>query len=142
MKAKETTRSLKEKDIVRNWHKVDVKGKVLGRVVPEIAKLLQGKNKKDYAPYLDCGDYVVVVNASQVVVTGRKANTITYRRYSGYPGGLKEEKFADLISSNPKKIVEAAVSGMLPKNKFRTDRLRRMFVFKDENHNYNDKFTK
>lgn len=142
MKATATTKSLKEKDIKRNWHKIDVKGKVLGRVVPEIAKLLQGKNKVDYAPYLDCGDYVVVVNASQVELTGRKASTKTYRRYSGYPGGLKEEKFSDLLTSNPKKIVENAVSGMLPKNKFRTDRLRRMHVFKDENHKFSDKFSK
>jgi large subunit ribosomal protein L13 len=142
MKVTITTESLKEKNIKREWHKVDVKGKVLGRITPHIAKLLQGKHKKDYAPYLDCGDYVVVVNASEVVLTGRKAATKTYSRYSGYPGGLKVDKFSELLVKNPAKIIENAVSGMLPKNKFRTDRLRRMYVSKDGNHKFNDKFSK
>ncbi len=142
MKTTATTKSLKEKNIQRNWHKIDVKGKVLGRIAPEIAKYLQGKHKRDYAPYLDCGDYVVVINASEVVLTGRKAGSKTYTRYSGYPGGLRVDKFADLLVKNPTRIIENAVSGMLPKNKFRTDRLRRMFVSKDENHKFNDKFSK
>lgn len=140
MKATQSTKSAKQKNIVRNWHLVDLKGKVLGRIVPEITKLLQGKNKADYVSYLDCGDNVVVINAKYVEVTGRKRKNKTYTHYSGYPGGLKIYHFADLIEKNPKKIVESAVSGMLPKNKFRDDRLRRMFVFADNNHSYKDKF--
>lgn len=142
MKASQTTTSIKEKNIVRAWHKIDVKGKILGRIVPDITKLLQGKHKKDYAPYLDCGDYVVVVNAALVKLSGRKSSTKSYTRYSGYPGGLRTETFSELLTKNPAKIIENAVSGMLPKNKFRTDRLRRMYVSKDENHKFNDKFSK
>lgn len=142
MKATNTTKSIKEKNIVRGWHKIDVKGQILGRVVPQIAKLLQGKQKKDYAPYLDCGDNVVVVNASKVELSGRKSNVKKYTRYSGYPGGLKVETFAELLTKNPARIIEHAVSGMLPKNKFRSDRLRRLYVFKDEHHKFSDKFTK
>jgi large subunit ribosomal protein L13 len=142
MKATQTTTSLKEKNVKRNWHLVDVKGKILGRTVPEIAKYLQGKHKRDYVSYLDCGDYVVVVNAVQVVFSGRKESSKVYTSYSGYPGGLKTVTLSDMRDKNPAKIIENAVSGMLPKNKYRSDRLRRLYVFKDENHKFQDKFTK
>ena len=140
MKSTLTTKSLKAGQIVRNWHLIDLKGRVLGRAVPEIAKYLQGKHKRDYAPYLDCGDNVVVINAQKIIITGRKSKTKTYSRYSGYPGGMKIETFEGLMKKNPSKVIESAVSGMLPKNKFRSDRLRRLYISKDENHKFSDKF--
>jgi len=136
------TKPVKEKEIERAWHLIDVKGEVLGRVAPMIASLLQGKNKANYVPYLDMGDYVVVINASQVVVTGKKEETKIYTRYSGYPGGLKVLKYKDLLNDKPEFIIKHAVSGMLPKNKFRDRRLKRLFVFQDNNHPYQDKFNK
>ena len=136
------TKPVKEKEIERGWHLIDVGGKVLGRVAPMIASLLQGKNKANYVPYLDMGDYVVVINASQVVVTGKKGETKIYTRYSGYPGGLKVLKYKDLLNDKPEFIIKHAVSGMLPKNKFRDRRLKRLFVFQDNNHPYQDKFNK
>lgn len=142
MKATVSTKSVKEKNIKREWHLIDAKGKILGRMTPGIAKFLQGKHKKDYVPYLDCGDYVVVVNAASVAVSGRKSKSKTYTRYSGYPGGLKTETFSGLLEKNPAKIIEMAVSGMLPKNKFRSDRLRRLYVSRDESHKFSDKFSK
>ncbi len=135
-----STKSISDKDIKRMWHIIDVKGKVLGRVAPEIAKLLQGKHKVIYVPYLDLGDYVVVINAKYVVLTGRKGKSKTYTRYSGYPGGLKKITFDHLIEKNPTEVIKHAVSGMLPKNKQRDSRLARLFVFKDEKHPYSNKF--
>ena len=141
-KLTEQTKSVKESEIQRDWHLVDVKGKVLGRVATQIATLLQGKHKVNYVPYLDVGDYVVVINAKHVKVTGKKAKQKVYTRYSGYPGGLKKETFEQLMQRNPAKVIEHAVSGMLPKNKHRKRRLRRLFVFEGEEHPYSDKFEK
>lgn len=142
MKATLSTMPLKIKNVRRNWHLIDVGGQVLGRVAPEIARLLQGKNKTDYAPYLDCGDNVVVINAGQVTVTGRKSKSKIYTHYSGYPGGLRTETYESLFKKNPEKIISNAVSGMLPKNKFRSERLRRLYIFTGSEHNYKDKFSK
>ncbi|MFH0979609.1 MAG: 50S ribosomal protein L13 [Candidatus Roizmanbacteria bacterium] len=136
------TKPVKLKEIKRNWHLVDVSGRVLGRVAPEISRFLQGKNKVNYVPYLDTGDYVVVINIKKVVITGRKSQTKVYTRYSGYPGGLKTVSFNSILEKNPGMIIKIAVSGMLPKNKFRDERLKRLFVYSDENHPYKNKFTK
>lgn len=136
------TKSVKAKEVKRTWHLIDVAGQVLGRVSPGIARLLQGKNKVDYVPYLDVGDYVVVVNSKKIVITGKKNVSKTYTSYSGYPGGLKVKTFSSLMEKNPDQIVKHAVSGMLPKNKFREDRLNRLFIFPDENHPYKEKITK
>lgn len=141
-KLTQQTKPLKEKDIKRNWHLIDVKNKILGRVAPLIAKLLQGKHKVNYVPYLDMGDNVVVINAKYVLLTGKKAEYKTYTEYSGYPGGLKVKKFSDLINTNPQYIIKRAVSGMLPKNKLREKRLKRLFVFADDNHPFKEKFVK
>ena len=124
----------------RQWSLVDVKDKILGRIVPEIALRLQGKHRVDYSPNLDSGDNVVVINAAFVKVSGKKFNTKIYTHYSGYPGGLKVKTFANLQQINPEKIIKLAVAGMLPKNKLRAKRLARLFVFKDEKHPYQDKF--
>lgn len=136
------TKPVKLKEIKTDWHLIDVSGRVLGRVAPEISRFLQGKNKVNYVPYLDTGDYVVVINAKKIVITGRKSQTKVYTSYSGYPGGLKTINFSSLLEKNPERIIKNAVSGMLPKNKFRDERLKRLFVFSDENHPYKDKFVK
>lgn len=136
----QTTKSIKEAEVKRTWHLIDVSGKVLGRIAPEIAKILQGKHKVNYVSYLDSGDYVVVINAKKVVVTGKKAETKTYSRYSGYPGGLKITSYKTMMEKDPGAIIEHAVSGMLPKNKHRDDRMRRMYVYGDNKHPYIDKF--
>jgi len=134
-----STKPVKEQDVKRQWHLINISGKILGRTTPQIAKLLQGKHKSNYSPSLDVGDYVVVINAAEVIVSGKKEKTKIYTRYSCYPGGLKTEYFAKLIKQSPEKIVKSAVSGMLPKNKLREKRLKRLFVFADENHPFKNK---
>lgn len=132
----------KKEAVVRQWHLVDAKGRVLGDVATEIATFLIGKHKPTFTPHVDGGDYVVVVNAQEVVVTGRKAEDKMYYRHSRYPGGLHEENFATLIQRNPAKVFEEAVKGMLPKNKQQEPRLRRLKVFASAEHAYADKFGK
>lgn len=136
------TKSVKQKEIKRDWHLIDVNGLIVGRIAPKIAKLLQGKNKINYVSYLDLGDYVVVVNAEKILISGRKKETKVYLKYSGYPGGLKKINYKDLLTNNPGEIIRHAVSGMLPKNKFRDERLKRLFIYKDQNHPYKDKIKK
>ncbi len=138
----QSTKSTKEKQINRNWHLIDVSGKVLGRVVPQIVKFVQGKNKPDYVQNLDMGDHVVVINASKVLVTGKKAQSKEYTNYSGYPGGLKKINFSDLLKKDSREIIKRAVSGMLPKNKLRSDRLNRVHVFPNSEHTFENKFVK
>ena len=130
----------KLKDIKRTWHIVDLKGKILGREASKIAQLLIGKKKVYYTAHLDCGDYVVVINASRVRVSGRKAKQKIYYRHSGYPGGLKEVSFEQQMDKDSRKIIEWAVKNMLPKNKLRDKRMKRLKVFGDEKHSYGDKF--
>lgn len=139
-KITQTTKPLKQKDIKRNWHLIDASDKVLGRIVGKISLLLQGKNKANYVPYLDCGDYVVVVNAKKIVLTGKKSKTKVYTYYSGYPGGLKVVSYQQLLKKNPQEVIYHAVSGVLPKNRLRKKRLGRLFVFPDDKHPYSDKF--
>jgi len=113
----------------RVWHHADAKDRVLGKIAKSIAIVLMGKHKPIYDPSVDCGDYVVVTNASQVKVTGRKADQILYRKHTLYPGGLKEIKYKDMMSKKPDEIIRKAVSGMLPKNKLRERRLERLRIF-------------
>lgn len=134
-----STRPIREKNIHREWHVIDISKKPLGRVVTDIVTLIAGKHKSYYTPNLDVGDYVIVINASNIKLTGKKKNAKTYTSYSGYPGGLKVRTFSYLSSNKPEEIVRHAVSGMLPKNKLRAKRLARLFVYKDENHPYIDK---
>ncbi|HYK08545.1 MAG TPA: 50S ribosomal protein L13 [Candidatus Eisenbacteria bacterium] len=136
------TPATKAKDIKREWQLVDVKGKVLGRVAVEIAHMLMGKKKPYFVRNLDCGDYVVVVNASQVAITGKKSTDKMYRHNSGYTSGLKEEAFKDLSARRPGEIIMHAVRGMLPQNKLRATMLKRLHVFAAEEHKYTDKFGK
>jgi large subunit ribosomal protein L13 len=139
IKLTNTTKPVSEKAISHGWHLIDVKGKILGRTIPEIVYFLTGKNKTNYAPYLDMGDNVVVINASKVLITGKKEQKKIYASYSGYPGGLREISYEEMMIKNPKEIIRHGVSGMLPKNKLRDRRLARLFIFKDENHPYAEK---
>ncbi|KAF8506565.1 60S ribosomal protein L23 [Russula emetica] len=113
----------------RVWHHAEAKDRVLGKLAERIAIVLMGKHKPIYDPSVDCGDYVVVTNASQVKVTGRKADQILYRKHTLYPGGLKEIKYRDMMNKKPDEIIRKAVSGMLPKNKLRERRLERLRIF-------------
>lgn len=137
-----STKPVKGKDIKREWVLIDLSGKVVGRIAPTIATLLQGKHKVNYVSYLDMGDNVVAINAKKVIVTGKKAETKQYTRYSGYPGGLRQIPYQTMMDKNPTEIIRRAVSGMLPKNTLRDQRMKRFFIFAEENHPYKDKFKK
>jgi len=134
------TYSTKKSEIERQWHLIDVENKVLGRISTKIAQLLIGKEKVYYVPHLDCGDYVVVVNAKKVKVTGKKQKKKKYYRHSGYPGGFKEFTFEQMMQKDPRKVIQMAVKNMLPKNKLRKRRMARLKIFVDKDHNYKDKF--
>ena len=129
----------KQNQIQRTWHLVDVADKVIGREATVIANLLRGKNKSYFVSHMDCGDFVVVINAKQVKATGRKEDQKVYTRYSGYPGGLRKETLGQLRERKPDEIVRHAVSGMLPKNKLRDQWLSRLYIYADEKHTYSDK---
>ena len=120
------TRVTKAKEIKREWHLINAQDQILGRMAVEIAALLMGKNKPSFVPYLDGGDYVVVINAAKVKVSGRKAENKLYYRHSGYPGGFKKVTFAQQMAKDPTQIIRHAVEGMLPKNKLRDQRLARL----------------
>jgi large subunit ribosomal protein L13 len=134
------TYATKQSDIKRSWHLIDAKDQVLGRLATRIAILLQGKNKPYFTAHLDCGDYVVVINSDQVALTGRKADQKIYYRHSGYPGGLKSVSFKQQLAKDSRKIIAQAVKNMLPKNKLRRQRQRRLKIFKTADHIYQDKF--
>ncbi|KIJ57228.1 hypothetical protein M422DRAFT_198654 [Sphaerobolus stellatus SS14] len=117
---------------VRAWHHVDASDRVLGKLAPRIALALMGKHKPIYDPSTDCGDYVVVTNASKVVVSGRKEEQKVYQSHTMFPGGLKEVTYKELKEKKPDEIIRKAVAGMLPKNKLRDRRLERLRIFPDE----------
>ena len=121
-------------EVEHKWYLVDASGKVLGRLATQIAKYLRGKHKPEFTPHADAGDYVVVINAAQVAVTGKKAQEKTYYRHSGYPGGIKETTFEKLQAKNPVQIIELAVKGMLPKNPLGRAMLRKLKVYAGTEH--------
>jgi large subunit ribosomal protein L13 len=120
--------------IVRNWHVIDAADKVLGRVASEAAKILMGKTKPCYTPFLDTGDHVIIINAARVRLTGDKENQKIYRHHSGYPGGLKEISARKLRASRPERMVEMAVQGMLPKSKLGKHMARKLKVYAGDRH--------
>ena len=130
------TAPTRTRDIVRGWKLVDVKGKILGRVTNEIAELLEGKGKEYFAKNMDCGDNVVVINAKEVAVTGKKEDEKMYANYSGYPGGHKEKPLWKIRSEKPRELIRHAVWGMLPKNKLRHRMITRLFVYEGDSHPY------
>lgn len=128
------THSPKQQEIKRDWYLIDVKGKTLGKVATKIADILRGKNKPFFSPHVDCGDYIVVINASQIKLTGNKQTEKKYIRHSQYPGGLKTETVEEVLEKAPTKVLEKAVYGMLPKNKLRSDIIKKMKVYPESEH--------
>jgi len=123
-----------EKDIKRNWWLVNAEGLELGRLASRIALLLQGKRKRIYTPHIDTGDFVVVVNAEKVKLTGRKLDTKIYYHHSGYPGGLKSRTARQILESHPERLIQLAVKRMLPKNKLGRKMFRRLKVYRGPEH--------
>ena len=115
-------------EVERKWYVVDAEGQTLGRLATEIATILRGKNKPQYTPHVDTGDFVVVVTAEKVVVTGRKAEQKVYRRHSGYPGGLKVTSYEQMMERRPTEILRRAVKGMMPKNRLARQQLRKLKI--------------
>jgi len=128
------TFSPKPSDIERSWHLVDAADLPLGRLASEVAQVLRGKHKPTYAPHLDTGDFVVIVNAERVAVTSDKTQSKIYYRHSGYPGGIKAETFESLLGRRPEAVVERAVRGMLPKNKLGRRMARKLKVYAGPDH--------
>ena len=131
---------MKNDQINRNWHLIDAKRKVLGRLASEAAYLLMGKNKSSYVPYLDSGDYVVVINAKDVVLSGKKEFHKKYYHHSHFPGGLKIKTAAQIREENPQKLIRNAIIGMMPKTKLGKMMLKNIFVYSDNNYPYASKF--
>ncbi len=121
-------------DIKRNWYIIDAAGKPLGRLATEVATLLRGKHKPEFTPHIDTGDFVIVLNAEKVFLTGKKLKQKFYYRHSGYPGGIKAISCADLLRKNPCKVIELAVKGMLPHNKLGRATFKKLKVYSGEEH--------
>jgi len=130
------TYSLKKEDVVREWFVLDVTDKVLGRIATKIADRIRGKDKPTFTPHTDGGDYVIVVNAEKIKVTGSKFSDKKYYTHSLYPGGLKTQTFRELHEKNPEKIIEEAVKGMLPKNKLGKSMIKKLKVFRGPSHDH------
>lgn len=122
------------KDIQRRWWTVDADGQILGRLATSVARLLMGKHKPTYTPFLDVGDHVVIINAEKIVLTGNKLDAKKYYRYSGYPGGLRETNARRLLKEHPERVLEFAVKGMLPKGSLGRDMYRKLRVYAGSEH--------
>ncbi|MBU0533859.1 MAG: 50S ribosomal protein L13 [Candidatus Omnitrophica bacterium] len=125
---------LKKEAVERKWYLVDAKDEILGRLASRIALVLQGKNKPSYTPNVDMSDFVVVINAEKIKVTGKKLKTKQYERHSTYPGGLKIEKFETLLNTKPAEVIKKAVKRMLPVNKLRDKRMKKLKIYKGSEH--------
>lgn len=130
----------KEKEVKRTWHLIDAKGEVLGRVSTQAAIFLMGKHKATYSTHMDSGDFVVVLNAEKVVVTGKKSQQKVYQSHSGYPGGFKEQKYAKVMTEHPERILETAIAGMLPDNRLKAGRMKRLNVVVGDKNPFQGKF--
>jgi large subunit ribosomal protein L13 len=130
----EKTYVTKREDVEREWYVVDASGQTLGRLATRVAHVLRGKHKPVYSPSVDTGDYVIVVNAERIHVTGRKLDQKMYYRYSGYPGGLKEITLRSLLQKHPTRVVEHAVRGMLPKNRLGRRMFKKLKVYAGPDH--------
>lgn len=130
------TYSAKPNEVERKWYEVDASDTTLGRLSTEIANILTGKNKPMFTKHIDCGDFVIVLNADKLQVTGQKMEDKMYYRHSGYPGGLTELRLKEVMAKDSTKAIEKAVKGMLPVNKLRADRLKRLKVYKGGEHKH------
>jgi len=121
-------------EVERKWYVVDAEGKHLGRLATEIVRVLRGKNKPQYTPHVDVGDFVVVVNADRVAVTGRKAEQRVYRRHSGYPGGMKETSYEQMLARKPAEVLRRAVYGMMPKTRLARKQFKKLKIYAGPEH--------
>jgi large subunit ribosomal protein L13 len=121
-------------EVERKWYVVDAEGKNLGRLATEIVRVLRGKNKPQYTPHVDVGDFVVVINADRVAVTGRKAEQRVYRRHSGYPGGMKETSYEQMLARKPTEILRKAVYGMMPKTRLARKQFKKLKIYAGPEH--------
>lgn len=128
------TQMAKPAELERKWYVVDAEGKTLGRLSTEIARVLMGKNKPEYTPFIDTGDYVIVINAEKIHLTGGKWDQKYYRYHTDYPGGLRERKYSDLIQRQPTKLIELSVKGMLPKNSLGRQMYKKLKVYAGPEH--------
>ncbi len=134
MKQEKITKFISTLDADRKWYIVDAKDQVLGRLATRVARIIRGKNKPTFSPNSDTGDFVVVINASQVKVTGKRGLMKNYVHYSGYPGGLKSKSFEEVIAKKPEFVVENAVKGMLPKNRLGKKLIKKLKVYAGDTH--------
>jgi len=128
------TFSAKEATVRRDWFVVDANNKILGRLASEVAKRLRGKHKAEYTPHVDTGDYIVIINAEKIRVTGKKKSDKIYYRHTGYPGGLKTTTLGDLQNKSPEKVLEIAIKGMLPRNPLGREMYRKLKVYAGTEH--------
>ena len=128
------TYSTKAKDVERQWHVIDASGKTLGKLATQVANLLMGKHKPTFVPYLDTGDFVIVLNATKIKVTGKKPKQKTYYRHSGYPGGIKAETYEEMMAAHPTRVIEHAVKGMLPHNRLGRAMFKKLKVYAGDSH--------
>tara|TARA_X000000368_G_scaffold356460_1_gene298525 strand:+ start:13 stop:438 length:426 start_codon:yes stop_codon:yes gene_type:complete len=128
------TTALRTQDIEQKWYLMDCSGKRLGRLSVQVANILRGKSKPEYTPNSDVGDFVVLVNAKNIQVTGNKSENKIYHRHTGYPGGIKKISFKDQLEKDPEKIIRNAVKGMLPKNRLNRQIIKKLKVYNDEVH--------
>ena len=134
MKQEKLTRFISTGDADRKWYVVDAKDQVLGRLAAKVARVIRGKEKPIFSPNADTGDFVIVINAEKVQLTGKRETQKTYFRYSGYPGGAKVKSYLELKNKNPQFIIEHAVKGMLPKNRLGKKLIKKLKVYSGENH--------
>ncbi len=130
----EMTKHLKNKEIVREWWEINAEGKILGRLASKIASLLRGKHKPNFSPFLDVGDFVVVVNADKIRVTGKKLREKLYRYHSGYLGNLREFNLEEMLKKKPEEVIKEAVWGMLPKNRLGRKLIKKLKVYRGPSH--------
>lgn len=129
-----TTYSAREAELAPRWYLIDAQGQVLGRLASRIAQILRGKHKPTFTPHLNCGDFVIVINAEQIAVTGNRLDQKFYYHHSQYPGGLKTESLRSLLARHPDRVISAAVWGMLPQNRLGDDILKRLKIYAGPNH--------
>lgn len=134
MKQERITKSAREVDVVKKWYIVDAKDQVLGRLASNVARILRGKHKPIFTPHIDSGDYVIVINADKVKVTGKREEKKTYFRYSGYPGGAKIISYREYMKKNPPFILEHAIKGMIPKNRLGKRIGKKLKVYAGDSH--------
>lgn len=126
----------KKETVTRNWYIVDAEGKTLGRLATQVATVLKGKHKPTYTPHIDCGDYVIVINAAKIKLTGNKLIAKKYYNHSGYPSGLRERTAQEMIEKYPEEMLSRAIKGMLPHNRLGRKMGKKLFVYRDDNHKH------